>query len=80
MCLSPTNTKQKRAHPPDLKRQKSQGTRKIVKAQSSISLEEANGGGGAIFVSTATPACVSQSEIVLQFAAPQHAAHFVTHC
>ena len=45
MCLSPTNTKQKRPHPPELKRTKSQGTRKMHKAQSSASMEDTNGGG-----------------------------------
>ncbi len=46
VCLSPTNTKQKRPHP-EMKRTKSQGTRKIQKAQSqsSASMDESNFGG-----------------------------------
>ena len=48
VCLSPTNTKQKRPHPPELKRTKSQGTRKIQKAQSSASMEDTDGGGAAV--------------------------------
>ena len=44
VCLSPTNTKQKRPHP-EMKRTKSQGTRKIQKAQSSASMDDTNFGG-----------------------------------
>lgn len=43
--MSPTCLKQKRPHPPELKRTKSQGTRKLQKAQSVASVDEPNGGG-----------------------------------
>lgn len=44
--MSPTGTKQKK-HPPELRRTKSQGIRKVQKTQSVASMEmDANGGGG----------------------------------
>ncbi|XP_033741004.1 syntaxin-binding protein 5-like isoform X3 [Pecten maximus] len=44
VCMSPTCLKQKRPHPPELKRTRSQGNRKLQKAQSVASMEETNGG------------------------------------
>ena len=50
VCLSPTNPKHKRPHPPDLKRTKSQGTRKLQKgySSSSQSIEDSDFSGGAM--------------------------------
>jgi hypothetical protein len=50
VCISPTTNKQptKKQHPPELRRTKSQGTRKIQKAQSTASMEDTNGGGGSV--------------------------------
>lgn len=46
VCMSPTCVKQKRQHPPELRRTKSGGQRKLQKAQSVASVEEGNNGSG----------------------------------
>ena len=68
VCLSPTNHKHKRPYPLDLKRTKSQGTRKMQKAFSisSASLEENDFCGGAIFF-VAVLACFSLFVCLVSF-------------